>query len=231
GTGAALPAPPAVTGASLAPGPAQPGNQQLGSPVCNATLLQLRFTAPSHEELWLDSLTVRAGGAADDVVDVDRVRLVRDANGNGVADGGEAELGAGTFASDNGAVTFPNLAFEVDPGATADLVVAYEITVQSVSSMGTPALWALPAALLWALLRPARRAAALALLLALVPVSCGGGGGGDCNAPFNAAGVVTTFTCRVQPGDLVAFTTTRDPTSPLPLPSTTISSGTLSVSN
>jgi hypothetical protein len=66
--------------------------------------------------------------------------------------------------------------------------------------------------------------------LALALASCGGGGGG-CNEPFDPAGAVVAFQVSIAPGGIRAFTSTTDSGSPLALPASTMTSGTLSVSN
>lgn len=234
GAGAALPAAPAVTGPSVALGPANPAARSSGSPVCRAGLLQLRLRAPSHEELWVDSLRLRASGSGNDALDVTGVEVVRDTNGNGAADGNEPVLASGTFSSDDGTLQLTGLGLEVDPGATADLVVVYDVSFPATA--GLPAtLWILPGLLLLLAMRirPRFRGAALLLLLvALGPSGCGGGGGGNgCNPAFDGTGTVTTYACRVQPGDIVSFTPTGDPATPLTLPATALQSNTLSVSH
>ncbi|MGQ0614872.1 MAG: carboxypeptidase regulatory-like domain-containing protein [Planctomycetaceae bacterium] len=233
GAGAALPAPPVVTGASVASGPANPGGQAIGSPVCFAAMQQLRITAPSHEELWVDALTVRASGTGEDSLDVPSVALVRDLDGNGRRDGGEPVLASGSYAADDGSVSFGGLDLELAPGSVADLLVVYEVTVLSVPA--TPAaatLVAAPLLLLCLLLLVRRRGAALLLIVAaLGPLSCGGGGGGNgCNPPFNASGNLVTFLTRVEASALRSFTPSTNPATPLALPPAPLQSSTLTVS-
>jgi len=232
--GGALPPPPAVTGATAARGPADPGDRSTGSPACGAAMLQVRLTAPSHEELWVDAVTVRAGGTGDDALDVTSVALVRDLDGNGRRDGGEPTLAMGAFPADDGTVTFGGLGLETGPGTTLDLLVVYEIAVVSVPATGAAAaLVAAPLLLLLALGSPRRRGAALLLLLAaLGPWSCGGGGGGggDCATAFQPAGNRVTFTCTVDASGIRAFAPSTNPASPLALPPAPIASGTLTVS-
>jgi len=229
GAGGALPPPPAVTAASITATATPPGPQQFSSPVCALPLLSLRLVAPSHEELWVDSIRVRAQGSGHDVTDVASVDLVLDADADGAIDRGEPVLASGTFGADNGSVLFGSLGMELDPGTTRNLLVAYNVTVRSVSSTAGAAFPLL--ALLPLLLLARRRAAACVLLLALVPLSCGGGGGSGCNGPFNPAGAIVTFEATVAPGDVVAFTSAGDPGAPLAAPAAPAQSGTLSVSN
>jgi hypothetical protein len=232
-SGTLPPAPPLVPAtATLIP----VGDISFSSPVCDTVLLRLLLTAPSHEELWVDAVTVAASGSANDALDVGGVSLVHDANGNGLADGGEPVLGTGTFAADDGTLSLSGLDIELDPGAQAHLLVVCDVTVQSVSSAPQQASfpWWLALALVplawkgWGCGGP-RRAALVALPLLLA--TCGGGGGSGCNGAFDPAGAVVTFGATVAPGGITAFTSTTDPGSPLALPTAPLASGTLSVSN
>lgn len=237
GAGGALPAAPTLAGATLGLSPADPGSRGFASPVCRMGVLSLRAAAPSHEELWIDSLRLRASGSGDDFADVTEVRLVRDANGDGVWQGGEPLLGTGHYSADDGTVQFTEVALELDPGTVADLLVVYDVSFPATAGpSGAPGL---PLALLPALAgalaallgRRRLRNGSAALLLALLPLSCGGGGDdGGCNGAFDAAKTVTGYACRVDPGDLVAFTPTGNPGTPLLLPAGSLLSGTLSVS-
>jgi hypothetical protein len=232
GAGDALPPPPQVNGPTMVLGPEHPAAQELGSPVCSLTLLQARVTAPSHEQLWLDEVALSGSGSGNEALDVDLVRLIHDRNGNGAADLGEPTLAQGAFAADNGALTLTGVDLDLDAAEEADLLVVYDITVESVSSAGWPAWWFLPLALpLWFLRR--RRAVALALVLslALLPLACGGGGddGPACNLPFDPDGAVVDFQVTVAAGDVVALTTTS--ATPVNLLTVDLVSDTLSVSN
>jgi hypothetical protein len=241
GAGGGLPAPPPVTGPSLALGPASPGDLSFASPVCTMGMLQIELRAPSHEELWVDALTVRASGTpGDDALDVTNVRLYRDPNADAAVNSGDVLLASGTFNLNDGAVVFQNLGLELDPGTTTQLLVVYDITVQSVMSvpqlLGVPPfVWTLPLLGLLLLVRPPRRVALLLLLVACLPLtSCSSGGSSRtnfCNRAFNPAGVVASFQCRVNSADVLAFTSTTDPAAPFVFPAQTFSSGTLSVSN
>jgi len=230
GTGAGLPAPATVTPASGARGPSDPGDQQFGSPVLSRTLLQVRLQAPSHEELWLDQVTLRASGTGDERVDVLKVRLVRDLSADGRADSNDPVLAQGAYADNDGILVFSDLGAQFEPNTPVDLLVVYDIDVQSTSSAGSgPGVWwGLPLLALLLLVRP-RRVSVL-LLLILLPLACGGGGGSG-SVPFDPLGAVVTFQVRLDAGDIVAATTTSEPGDAVPLVTTTIASGTLSVSN
>lgn len=240
-SGAAGTLPPAatVTPAALARGPNDPSAHQFSSPVCRMPMLQLRLTAPSHEELWVDGITLRASGTGDDREDVAQVQLVRDRNGDGNPSG-DPVLASGVYLLDDGTLVFDNLDLTFDPGSVTDLLVVYDVTVTSVSStteagfgFGGPWFLFLLVLVPLARLRPRRRvlAAAALLALALVPLACGGGGGSDCNGPFDPAGVAVAFQVTLDANGLDATTPTRDPASPLALPTGAIASSTLTVSN
>lgn len=226
-SGALPPAPPLVPAAATA---VPLGDLAFGNPVCDTALLQIHLAAPSLEELWIDAVTLRAAGTANDVLDVAEVALLHDRNGNGRRDGGEPVLATGTFAADDGTLAMTGLDLELDPGEETDLLVLCDLAVESVSS--APQQAALPwwlAAVALVPLAWRRRSALLALPLVLA--TCGGGGGSGCNGAFDAAGAVVTFQVSVAPGAITAFGSTSDPGSPLPLPAAALVSGTLSVSN
>ncbi|MFI5402293.1 MAG: hypothetical protein ACHQ1G_05100, partial [Planctomycetota bacterium] len=200
-------------------------------PVCDTGLLQIRLSAPSAEELWVDAVTLRATGTANDALDVAEVAVVHDRNGNGRRDGNEPVLGTGTFSADDGTLQILGLDLELDPGEGTDLLILYDVAVQSVSS--APQAAAVPwwiALLFLPLAWKARKRLAL-LALPLLLATCGGGGGSGCNGAFDAAGAIVTFQVSVEAGGITAFTSTSDPGSPLALPVAPLGSGTLSVSN
>jgi MYXO-CTERM domain-containing protein len=236
GANGTLAPPAAVTPAALARGPNDPGAQQFSSPVVRMPLLQLRLIAPSHEELWVDGLTLRATGTGDDREDVADVRLVHDRDGDGSPDG-DPVLASGVFLLDDGTLTLGNLGLVFDPGSVTDLLVVYDVTVTSVSSTTEAGLghgwpWLLLLLLLVPLRRVRRRGfAVLALLaLALAPLACGGGGGG-ANGPFDPTGVSVTFQVTLDENGIDATTPTLGPAGPLQLPTADIASSTLMVSN
>ncbi|MCZ6786610.1 MAG: hypothetical protein O7E54_05540 [Planctomycetota bacterium] len=230
-----LPPPPVVRSESVAEGVNQPGNKQFASPVRRQSLMQIRLDAPSHEELWVERVIVRAFGSGNDALDVERAELVRDFNGNGERDAGEPVLASASYATDDGTLAFNGVGLEIDPGASTDLIVTYDVTVQSVSSAGPSGLWGLlllPAAIALRRLRPRTRAVVVLLLLcAVTPLSCGGGGSSAFNQTFDPQGAVVTYGFDILQADIVAFTPTTDPNAPLLLPPTALSSATLTVSN
>jgi len=229
GTGLGLAPPPAVTPARATAGPANPGDQDLGGPVCGLGVLQVRLEAPSMEQLWVDQVVVRASGSGDDRRDLESVRLVRDRNGDGRWDGTEPVLATGNFDADNGQVAFQT-ALTLAAGETLDLLVVYDVTVPAPP---VPAGGWLVVLLLVPLLRRRRRALlGLVLLLAIAPMGCGGGGAAvpSCNFPFNPdADRIVDFTARIDPGDILAFTPSQ--VAAVQAVAGSIVAGTLRVSN
>jgi len=76
-------------------------------------------------DVELRSLTIETSGSGDDR-GVRRVRLYVDTNGNGVVDGGDAEIAAGMFNQDNGTLQLRMAsAYRVAAGATK-LLVTYD---------------------------------------------------------------------------------------------------------
>ncbi len=212
------------------------GDMAFANPVCDRALLRIRLVAPSAEELWVDAVTVRAAGTANDAVDVAEVAIADDRNGNGLKDKNEPVLGTGTFSSDDGTLTFSGLDLELNAGEATDLLVLYDVAVTSVSSAPQQASfpWWLALALVplaWKGWGSGARQTLLVLVLPLALTTCGGGGGSGCNGTFDPAGAVVTFEVSVDAGAIMAFTSTSDPGSPLALPASTLGSDTLSVSN
>lgn len=232
-SGSLPPAPPLIPAVATA---IAVGDLAFGNPVCDAALLRIRLAAPSLEELWIDAVTLRAAGTANDPLDVAEVALVHDRNGNGRRDSGEPVLGTGTFAADDGTLQILGLDLELDSGEETDLLVLCDVAVQSVSSAPQQAAFPWWVALVLVPLAwkgwgsGARRRLAL-LALPLLLATCGGGGGSGCNGAFDASGAVVTFEVSVATGGITAFASTSDPGSPLALPASALSGGTLSVSN
>jgi len=202
-------------------------------------MLQLETVSPSHEELWIDRLQVRLSGSADDAVDGVRLSLVDDRDGNGVKNGTEPILRTVAATVDDGVVVFDDLGLVFQPGQTRDLLLLADVDVVSVQTVPQstamfPLLPLAPLLLLAAGRRPRRGHVVLLLLVALVvlPLGCGGGGGGTgCNGPFDPAGESVTLQLSIEPGDLLAFAPSTDPATPLQLPSDSVVSGVLEVSN
>jgi hypothetical protein len=90
-------------------------------------MVQWNLVSSSVEEVRVSRVTVWAIGDGNDAADVSGVRLVLDANGNGLADAGETVLGTGTYGADNGSLSFalsPELS--VPAGSSRKLVAVYD---------------------------------------------------------------------------------------------------------
>jgi len=253
GAGASLPSAPKNSNATIKLGPNTSGDESYASPACERTLMQLRLTAPALEDLWVDSIRLNMVGSGDEAIDVDRIAVVADTNGNGLRDANEAVIGSRTPTKDNGTIRISNLNVAVSAGGTADLVIMYDVTVESVvtapdpdpdpdpSTAGPTASWTLLALLpaLCLLARVGRRRNFAWILMAalVLPISCGGGGGGgsrlpeNCNKAFDPDGTAVTFSFTIEPGDIEAFTPTSDPSTPLGLPTAKLDSSNLTLSN
>ncbi len=233
GSSGAVPPTPVLMPAMAAAGSGNPGAQQFGNPLVRLPVLQVGVSAPSHESLWVDQLTVNVSGSANDVTDITAVRLFHDLDDDGVVDGGEPQLGLETFVADNGRIDF-GLSLEVAAGETANLLVAIDATVVSVAPAGAGSWILLPLlGLLFWVVRPRRlrRATVLLLLATLVlPMSCGGGGGG-ANGPFDPTRPAVSFQFRTPAGGIAAATPTSDPAAPPVLPAADVVSGQLMVSS
>jgi hypothetical protein len=105
---------------------ASPGalvNQALqGVPVLQ---LELRSV---NEACTVDALRLRAAGSIDDAADVAAVRLVRDANDNGVPDFADAPIGVAlAFTEDDGEVVFTGLQRAIGTNASERWLVVYDL--------------------------------------------------------------------------------------------------------
>jgi hypothetical protein len=174
-------------GEAALPALASPGDA--GVPV-----LQVRLRAGAAEAVRVESLALRAGGDADDARDVTRVRVVRDDDGDGAADAGEAVLWAGAWPADDGTVVaMLSPALEVPAGASATLLVVYDLA-------GPAGAAAMPGALLAIVLvlpavrRRGRRVVPAIVAAVATAAACGGGNGGggdDVPGPKRHALTVT----------------------------------------
>ena len=110
----------ALGAASPADGTAQPN--QLDLP-----LIQLALSAAA-EAVDVTSVTFEAFGSGDELDHVGRVRLWRDANGNGAVDGLDTPIGTpSTYGLDNGQITFAFAPETVPQGATRLWLLTYDM--------------------------------------------------------------------------------------------------------
>jgi hypothetical protein len=90
-------------------------------------MLHLKLAGNPDEAVHITEIQVEASGTGDDVtlIPVDGVRLFEDANVNGIVDSGEAELGFGTYDSDDGTAVIP-VDFTVMQSDTMYVNVVYD---------------------------------------------------------------------------------------------------------
>lgn len=104
-----------------------------------APLLQLDLRSV-NESCTVHALTLRASGSIDDRLDVSAVRLLYDANDNGLSDFTDVALApAATFALDDGTVSFTNLNRTFGRDASQRWLVAYDLS-GSASNLETLAI-------------------------------------------------------------------------------------------
>lgn len=111
---------------TLAAGPQLPGSDANPGDE-NVPMLQFSLTTGTAGVV-LGSVGLTASGNGDDSTDVPAVRVVRDANANGIVDQGEPLLGSGAFAADNGAMTVDLDPDHLIPGSTsATYLIVYDL--------------------------------------------------------------------------------------------------------
>jgi hypothetical protein len=94
----------------------------------NRAMLQFVATAGSSEAVRLTTLTVRAGGSGNDQTGVTSVKVWLDANGNGQVDGGDTQVGSGTYNADNAVLTLALSPAQVIPaGGSRTYLVTYDL--------------------------------------------------------------------------------------------------------
>lgn len=239
-TGTTLALAPAATVVPARIEPLALGPKQAGSPSCDVALLGMRAFAGSHEELWIDRLTVRGTGSGNERDHITVVRLTLDRNGNGLFDTGEPVVASTTFNSDNGEAVFDDMGLEIASGGDERLLVTYTVALPSVALAAAPlpaglaGWWALVLLLPLLLARRQSRIGAV-LALAILPLACGGGSGGGapppCFTEFNSDAASVTFQAEVRTDAVLAFSSVGDPPAPLGgLLAAPILSGTLTVS-
>lgn len=102
-------------------------------------VMQLELSS-INESCTVQTITLRAAGSIDDRVDLSAVRLVYDANNNGLFDFTDVALApAATFSQDDGAVSFVNLARTLGIDVSERWLVVYDLS-GSASNLETLAL-------------------------------------------------------------------------------------------
>ncbi|MFO0724530.1 MAG: hypothetical protein U1E65_12145 [Myxococcota bacterium] len=111
----------AIGPASPAAGTAQPGTTHV-------PMLQLVLSA-SAEPVILTTLRVNASGTGDEVLDIDRVELWRDANQNGLVDAGDVRIGnPQVYFQNDGSLSFSFPGETIPAGASRALLLSYDFT-------------------------------------------------------------------------------------------------------
>ncbi|MBK6683948.1 MAG: hypothetical protein IPG45_05695 [Deltaproteobacteria bacterium] len=113
---------------SVAAGAANPGNRTAQPGAINIPVLQLTLSAAA-EAIELQTLTFRGSGSGDEVLDLDRARLFRDVNANGLLDGGDLQVGSSaSFANNDGTVTFALSGESVPTSGSRAFLLVYDFT-------------------------------------------------------------------------------------------------------
>jgi hypothetical protein len=122
-----------VPSLSVELGPNSPLNHNwnLGNDSYN-TMLQLKLTAGSVEDVKINSIALSAGGTGDDKNGISVVYLFLDENGNGIYDEGENWLSFGRYNRDNGVLMF-NIenGYVISQQQTVYMLVAYKMSNSS----------------------------------------------------------------------------------------------------
>lgn len=105
----------------------------------NMPVLQLELQVGAIEDVIINSLTVHATGTTDDSTDITRVRVYKDADGDGGVGAGDTELASGQYSVDDGGLIFGSVGLVIVAGQTANLLITYDVaaTAQSGSTFGT----------------------------------------------------------------------------------------------
>jgi hypothetical protein len=80
-------------------------------------MLQFVATAGSSEPVRMTGITLTASGTGNDVTGIIAVKVWLDANGNGSVDGGDTQIGSGTYSADNGTLTLTFTTPQVIPAS------------------------------------------------------------------------------------------------------------------
>jgi len=101
-----------------------------GLPATPNEMLQMKATAGQTEPVKVYSVTLKASGTGNDQTDITSIRVVLDANQNGIVDPGEALLGSGTYPTDDGTRTIAfSSPYTIAAGASAHFIVAYVMSI------------------------------------------------------------------------------------------------------
>jgi hypothetical protein len=108
---------------------ATPANATVGRGAANNVMAQYELRNNGPVPITIQSVTLRASGSGNDAANVIAVKLWRDANGDGSIDGGDTQLASGTYATDNGTVTFNTASLgTLEQTQTVRLLVSYDLS-------------------------------------------------------------------------------------------------------
>ncbi|MEX0708271.1 MAG: FG-GAP-like repeat-containing protein [Woeseia sp.] len=88
-------------------------------------MLRFRLTSNTSDAV-LEELTLAASGSGDDASDIAAVTLWVDANSDGAIGAGDTELGTGTFAADNGELSFTLATPHTLDAGDTDFIISYD---------------------------------------------------------------------------------------------------------
>jgi hypothetical protein len=200
------PPPPPVT-LVLSAGAAMPADRVATKGAADEPMLQLSATAAGGTAL-IHALTLRASGSGRDDLDLPNVRLVLDANANGLVDAGETVLAQGRPTVDNGSMRLA-LSAPLALTSRAELLVVADIADTVHTAAAGSAGGGLAVAALWLWLWPGRarrrsvagaQLLAAAAITALLVAACGGSDEGAAVPPVSppVPPPVVTLTYRIE---------------------------------
>lgn len=100
-------------------------NRSVAAGAADIVVLRLRLSSDSPN-VAMSSLTLTATGTGNDGTEVRAVELWEDTNGDGAVDAGDALLGSGTYAADNGSLQLQLMTPYALPLGDTDFLVTYD---------------------------------------------------------------------------------------------------------
>jgi hypothetical protein len=177
------PPPPPPVALTLAAGASAPPDRAAAKGAVGEVMLALRASAANGVAM-LSSISVQASGSGRDDLDLVDVRVVLDANGDGIADAGETVLGNGRLTADNGILRL-DFTSPLAVTGSADLLVVADIATQITSAsaglLGGAGIVLAIGVLAWPAGR--RRAGPVLGAIALAVTMAAGCGGGEPAEP------------------------------------------------
>ncbi|MCZ6688394.1 MAG: hypothetical protein O7H41_02205 [Planctomycetota bacterium] len=108
-------------------GSATPTAGMVNAPASAVEMLQIAIDTSGYGDVSIEAITFDARGTGDESRDLAAVYFYHDVDGDGLVSPGDLLLGQGDYALDNGSVTFSGLGLTVIPGASTNLLVAYDV--------------------------------------------------------------------------------------------------------